>query len=87
MLELLFVVFIDRSEWLESRVLGRENMGNRWIEQAGEGTALGRYLERYRGQAGWTLDTVVEDIQQGEGSLEPEECLILMVDQFFKRKE
>jgi len=86
MLELLLVVFADRGTWIEDRVDEREGLGNSWIEQAGEGTALRRYLERYRGRTGWTLDTVVEDIQRGEGDLSDEECLILMVDQFFKRK-
>jgi len=87
MMELLLSVFIDRAGWLASRVRGRQELGNHWIEQAGPDTPLGRHLERYRQKSGWNLDTVVQGIQNGEGNLKPEECLVLMVDQFFKRKE
>jgi len=84
MRELLLVVFQNRFDDLKSRVLGRENQVEKWVQYAGDKTPLGRYLQKYNNEQEVSLPRVVREIQSGEGALDATETLVLMVDQFFK---
>ena len=47
----------------------------------GPATKLGKYLEQFRGESNFSVQTLVDHIGKGKGDLNKEELLILMVDQ------
>ncbi len=87
MREMLIEIYIDRSEELRQRIDGRKEAIDYFIEEAGAETELGRYLERFRGQPDFTIKTAVEAIQNGEGALDDNETLLLMVNQLIKQED
>ena len=45
---------------------------------------VGKYLEQFRGEKNFSIETMVDHIGKGKGDLNKEELLILMVDQLVK---
>ena len=87
MQEMLLQVYLDQPSVLKERVESRREAIDYFIEEAGEETELGQYLERFRGRADFSLKSVVDDIQDGEGALTDNEILLLMVNQLVKHDE
>ncbi|MBI4382930.1 MAG: glycosyltransferase [Nitrospinae bacterium] len=84
MSEALIHIFSDRFAELKARVDGRRKPVDLHIEQAGADTELGRYLGRFKDVKNFSLKTVVDGIQEGEGVLSKNELLLLMLDQVVK---
>jgi len=57
------------------------------ICQAGKESELGNYLEQFRGEPDFSLKTVMNGIEQGEGDLSKNEILFLMLDQVMTDKK
>lgn len=83
--EMLICIYQNRMEELKARLEQQFNPLEFLIEKAGEDTTLGQYLEQFKGTKDFSLDTVVERIEQGEGNLSNEEMLLLMMDQVIKK--
>ena len=52
----------------------------------GDSSALGIYLDQFRGLNEFSIKTMVNRIAEGEGNLSQDELLILMTDQIVKSK-
>lgn len=79
--EMLIHIFHDSLDALKKRVNTRVEGVDAFIERTGSETELGRYLQRFRNVKDFSLKTVVEPIEKGEGALSKTELLLLMVDQ------
>ncbi len=86
MTEMLIHIFGDQLESLKQRVAGRKDPVEALIEQAGENTELGAYLQQFKGTLEFSLKTVTDQIAKGEGDLTKTETLLLMVDQLVNEK-
>jgi len=86
MQELLLHVFLDRKSALDSIRDTQCDPLDYCIEQAGENSELGKYLNQFKGQVPFSLKTVIDHIHQGEGALDQKETLFLMLDQIVKEK-
>jgi spore maturation protein CgeB len=84
--ELLLNIFWDRGALLKERVAGRKESIETFIQQAGENTGLGDYLEQFQGVPEFSLKTVTAQIAKDEGALTKTETLLLMVDQLVNEK-
>ena len=84
MQELLLHVFLDRKSALESMQAIERDPLDYCIDQAGESTELGQYLQQFRGQHPFCLKTVTDHIHAGEGALDNKETLFLMLNQILK---
>ena len=84
MQELLLHIFLDRKPALESMEAIERDPLDYCIGQAGESTELGQYLQQFRGQHPFSLKTVVDHIHAGEGALDNNESLFLMMNQILK---
>jgi spore maturation protein CgeB len=58
----------------------------RLIVEAGADTELGRFLSRFKRQDALTLDSIVSDIEGGEGKLTEPEIIFLLMHEFSKYK-
>ena len=56
------------------------------IEKAGESTELGQYLKQFEGTKDFSLKTISDNIQKGEGDLDDNETLLMMLDQLMQEK-
>ncbi|MFQ5672110.1 MAG: glycosyltransferase [Nitrospinales bacterium] len=79
--EMLIYIFHDSLDGLKERVNARAESVDEFIERIGSETQLGQYLKRFRNVKDFSLKTVVEPIEKGEGALTQTELLLLMVDQ------
>jgi spore maturation protein CgeB len=84
MQELLIHVFLDRRPALDSMVEAERDALDYCVEQAGENTDLGKYLKQFKGHYPFTLKTVIDHIDQGEGALDDKESIFLMMNQMLK---
>ncbi len=85
MQELLIHVFINRP--LKKNKEEGEDPIAYCIDKAGENTNLGRYLDEFNGTQNFSLNTLVSHIQDGEGDLDDNETLIMMLDQLIQEKD
>ncbi len=86
MQELLIHVFLGCKSNLDSIAEIQRDPLDYCIEQAGKNTGLGKYLNQFKGQHPFSLKTVTDHIHQGEGALNQQETLFLMLDQIVKEK-
>lgn len=87
MTEMLICIYQDRLEELKARLEQRFNPLEFLIEKAGKETALGQYLGQFKESRDFSLETVVDQIEKGEGNLSREEMLMLMLDQVMKKEK
>ena len=57
-----------------------------YIDHVGDCSALGIYLDQFRGLNEFSIKTMVNRIAEGDGNLSQEELLVLMTDQIVKSK-
>ncbi|MFQ5482500.1 MAG: glycosyltransferase, partial [Nitrospinaceae bacterium] len=84
MQELLLHVFTPRVDWLQERLGERQSPLSILTRQAGPETALGGYLQQFEGVEDFSIKSITDHVQKGEGKLSKEELLLLMVDQVVK---
>jgi len=85
MREMLIHIFRNSLSKLKERIDDKfRDPVNYCIDQAGASSNLGKYLEQYRGKTNFSIDTMIDNIENGKGDLNKEELLILMVDQLVK---
>lgn len=86
MQELLIHVFINRLDSLENIEESRLDPLAYCISRAGENTELGRFLKRFDGEKNFSLKTLTNHISNGEGDLDDNETLLMMLDQLIQEK-
>ena len=86
MQEMLIHIFINRLKSLESTQENKVDPLAYCISKAGENTDLGKYLKGFKGEKNFSLKTMANKIQNGEGALEDNETLIMMIDQLMEEK-
>ncbi len=86
MQELLIHVFMSRMDSLQKNKENKLDPLSYCIEKAGEDTELGQYLKQFEGTKNFSLKTLSEDIQKGEGDLDDNETLLMMLDQLIQEK-
>ena len=85
MREMLIHVFTYRLDQLKEKINNQYRDPVKYcIDEAGNSTSLGKYLERFHGESNFSIKTMTDDIEKGKGDLNNEELLILMVDQIVK---
>ena len=57
-----------------------------YIDHVGDSSALGIYLDQFRGLNEFSIKTMVNRIAEGDGNLSQEELLVLMTDQIVKSR-
>ena len=57
-----------------------------FIDHVGDSSALGIYLDQFRGLNDFSIKTMVDQIAEGQGSLSQQELLVLITDQIVKSK-
>ncbi|QPJ66026.1 MAG: glycosyltransferase [Candidatus Nitrohelix vancouverensis] len=87
MREMLIHVFANQAQALKQRIQSRRDPVEQVIEEAGEGSSLAGFMENFRGVADFSLDTVMTQIENGQGKLSREETLFLMLDQVVKKED
>jgi len=87
MSEMLIHIVSKRLDQIKSRVEKRKDPVEVAICQAGKESELGNYLEQFRGEPDFSLKTVMNGIEQGEGDLSKNEILFLMLDQVMTDKK
>ena len=86
MQELLIHVFINRFESLQKIEASRIDPLSYCIKKAGRDTTLGKYLEEFEGVKNFSLKTLADHIHSGEGDLNDNETLLMMLDQLMQEK-
>jgi spore maturation protein CgeB len=86
MQELLIHIFINRFDSLLKNEASRLDPLSYCIEKAGKDTTLGKYLEKFEGTKSFTLKTLATHIHNGEGDLNDNETLLMMLDQLMQEK-
>ena len=86
MQEMLIHIFINRLKSLENAGKNKVDPLAYCISKAGENTELGRYLKEFKGEKNFSLKTIANKIQNGEGALDDNETLIMMIDQLMEEK-
>ena len=84
--EMLIHIFINRLKSLKNMEGSRVDPLDYCISKAGENTELGRYLKEFKGEKNFSLKTIANKIQNGEGALDDNESLIMMIDQLVEEK-
>ena len=85
MCEMLIHIFTDKLDQLKDRMDDKfRDPVNYCIDEAGPSSDLAKYLEQFRGESNFSIDSMTERIGKGRGDLSKEELLILMVDQLVK---
>ncbi|KMP12494.1 hypothetical protein UR09_01010 [Candidatus Nitromaritima sp. SCGC AAA799-A02] len=85
MREMLIHIFSGRMAQLVERMDNNKRDAVAYcIEQAGTETELGRYLEQFRGTSDFSLNIIIDGIENGQGALSKTELLMLMLDQLIK---
>ena len=84
--EMLIHIFINRLKSLKNMEESRVDPLDYCISKAGENTELGRYLKEFKGEKNFSLKTIANKIQNGEGALDDNESLIMMIDQLVEEK-
>ena len=88
MREMLIHVFTNNLDQLKKRLNeDYRKPVNYCISEAGTSTNLGKYLEQFRGENNFSMETMVNHISKGKGNLNKQELLILMVDQLVKSED
>ena len=78
---------MDNLNLLKERMSSKHrDSASYYIDQVGVSSALGLYLDQFRGLNDFSIKTMVKRIAEGEGDLSQEELLILMTDQIVKSK-
>ena len=80
MQEMLLHIFTDRLEGLKGRLSGRQSPLQFFIEQAEDGSELQEYLNNFPRHEEFSLKTVVDHISKGEGALNDNEIVMMMLD-------
>ena len=86
MQEMLIHIFINRLKSLENTEKNKVDPLAYCISRAGEDTHLGRYLKEFKGQKKFSLKNMANKIQNGEGALDDNETLIMMIDQLIEEE-
>jgi spore maturation protein CgeB len=86
MQELLIHVFINRFDSLQNIAANRLDPLSYCIEKAGSDTALGQYLKGFEGENNFSHKTLVSHIENGEGDLDDNETLLMMLDHLIQEK-
>jgi spore maturation protein CgeB len=85
--EMLTHIFMRDLNSLKERVSSRyRDPVSYYIDHVGDSSALGIYLDQFRGLNEFSIKTMVNRIAEGEGDLSQEELLVLMTDQIVKSK-
>ena len=83
----LIEIFMGDLNSLKERVSSRyRDPVSYYIDHVGDSSALGIYLDQFRGLNKFSIKTMVNRIAEGEGDLSQEELLVLMTDQIVKSK-
>jgi spore maturation protein CgeB len=86
MQELLIHIFINRIDSLNKIEASRLDPLSYCIEKAGRDTTLGKYLEEFEGTKSFSLKTLATHIHNGEGDLNDNETLLMILDQLMLEK-
>ncbi len=86
MQEMLLHVFINRLDSLQKIEESRPDPLAYCISKAGEDTELGLYLKGFEGVQNFSLRTLADQIHSGEGDLDDNETLLMMLDQLMQEK-
>jgi spore maturation protein CgeB len=86
MQELLIHVFTNRFDSLLKIESSRLDPLSYCIEKAGRDTTLGKYLKEFEGTKSFSLKTLATHIHSGEGDLDDNETLLMMLDQLMQEK-
>jgi spore maturation protein CgeB len=86
MSEMLIHIVSLRLEQMTARTANRKDPVDRVIEQAGTQSELGTFLQQFRGTPDFSLKTVMDSIEKGQGDLSKNEILFLMLDQVTTQK-
>ena len=81
MQEMLIHIFINRLDILENIEERLLDPLDYCISKAGKNTELGRYLKTFEGEKSFSFKKMANKIHNGEGSLDDNETLIMMLDQ------
>ena len=85
--EMLTHVFMDNLNSLKERMNSHHrDPVSYYIDNVGDSSSLGKYLEQYRGLTDFSIKTMVDHIAKGKVKLNNEELLVLMTDQIVKSK-
>ncbi len=86
MSDMLTHIVSRRLEQMTERVAKRRDPVEIAISQAGKESELGVFLEGFRGTPDFSLNTVLNSIEKGQGDLSKNEILFLMLDQVTTQK-
>jgi len=85
--EMLTHIFMGNLNLLKERLSSQyRDPVSYYIDHVGDCSALGIYLDQFRGLNEFSIKTMVNRIAEGEGDLSQEELLVLMTDQIVKSK-
>ena len=85
--EMLTHIFMGNLNLLKERVRSQHrDPVSYYIDHVGNSSALGIYLDQFRGLNDFSIKAMVNRIAEGEGNLSQEELLVLMTDQIVKSK-
>lgn len=86
MQEMLLFIYSQREEELHVRLEGRNAEIDRALQQVEGDAELKAFLEPFRGKASVTFQSIIEQINENEGTFSDPELLFLMVDQILPKK-
>ncbi|CAI2718396.1 CgeB family protein [Nitrospina watsonii] len=86
MQEMLLHIYSDREEELCVRLENRKSEIDRALEQVQNDAELEAFLKPFRGKKDFTFQTVLDQINENDGSFSDPELLFLMVDQIIPKK-
>ncbi|MGP0564760.1 MULTISPECIES: glycosyltransferase family protein [unclassified Nitrospina] len=84
--EMLLHIYSEREQELEIRTSSRDSELDRALAQVADDTELREFLEPFRGQRDFKFQSVINRINEEEGSFKDPELLFLMVDQIIPKK-
>ena len=84
--EMLLHIFINRLDTLKDIEKNRLDPLAYCISKAGENTELGQYLKKFKGANNFSLKTLANHVHNGDGDLDDNETLLIMLDQLIKEK-
>jgi len=87
MKEMLLHIYSEREKELQIRLESRKTEIGMALQQSADDEELNQFLQQFEGQKDFSFQTVLDGISKGDGTLNDQELLFLMVDQIIPRKK
>ncbi len=87
MKEMLLHIYSEREEELQLRIELRKTEIGMALEQAAGDDELVEFLKLFEGKKDFSFQTVLDSISKGNGSLNNQELLFLMIDQIIPKNK